>query len=216
MRNNLKISNATVRRLPRYRRNLLELKKSNADKISSDEFSKIIGYTASQIRQDLSHFGYFGQQGYGYNIHNLYNGVNSILGLNQVYKIIIIGAGNLGQALARNTNFYKSEFKLQAMFDVNPKIIGLMIKDIKIYDYDVLDEYLKLNSIDIGIICTSKNNAQEVADKLCRGCVKGIWNFTPRDLTVEGDVVLENVHLSDSLYSLTYHINKNKQMNQEK
>lgn len=204
----MKISDATVRRLPRYRRSLLELKESHKDRISSDELSQLVGYTASQIRQDLSNFGYFGQQGYGYNICNLYNNVNSILGLHRDYKMIVIGAGHLGQALARNINSNQSGFQVQAMFDVNPKLIGMMIQNIKIYDYGVLDEYLKRNDVDIGIISALKNNAQEIADKLCKGRVRGIWNFTSQDLIVEKGVVIENVHLSDSLYSLTYQINK--------
>jgi redox-sensing transcriptional repressor len=125
--------------------------------------------------------------------------------------MIILGAGNLGQAIANYTHYYKSGFIVAAMFDVNPKLIGLRINDIEVLDYEVLDEYLKNTEIDIGIVCTNKDSAQEVVDKLCAGGVKGIWNFAPTDLIVKEGIALENVHLSDSLHSLAYYINHNQQ-----
>ncbi len=207
MKESGKISKAVIKRLPRYLRYLEELIKKDVDRISSNELSGLIGYTASQIRQDLNNFGGFGQQGYGYNVKALHVEISKILGLDQTYKMVIIGCGNLGQALANYTHYYKAGFIVCGMFDVNPRLVGLRINDIEVMDYSLLDEYLEQNSIDIGIICTNKGSAQEVADKLILGKVRGIWNFAPMDLTISDDVALENVHLSDSLQSLAYHIN---------
>ena len=202
-----KISKAVIKRLPRYRRYLEDLMKKDVDRISSNELSNLIGYTASQIRQDLNNFGGFGQQGYGYNVKALHAEISKILGLDKDYKMIIVGCGNLGQALANYTHYYKAGFIVCGMFDINPRLVGLSINDIEVMDYSVLDEYLEQNQIDIGIICTNKGSAQEVADKLVMGKVKGIWNFAAVDLDVSEDVALENVHLSDSLQSLAYNIN---------
>jgi len=216
MKDNSKISSAVIKRLPRYRRYLADLRSKNVDRISSNELSNLIGYTASQIRQDLNNFGGFGQQGYGYNIQSLYNEITSILGLDKEYKMIIVGTGNLGQAIANYTHYYKAGFKVVAMFDVNPRLIGLRINDIEVLDYEKLEEYLRNNSVDIGIVCTNKSSAQEVVDKLCDGGVKGIWNFAPTDLNLKAsNVALENVHLSDSLHSLAYYINRNRQLEKE-
>ena len=216
MKDNSKISSAVIRRLPRYRRYLSDLQNKNVDRISSNELSNLIGYTASQIRQDLNNFGGFGQQGYGYNIRSLYNEITAILGLDQEYKMIIVGTGNLGQAIANYTHYYKAGFMVTAMFDVNPKLIGLRINDIEVLDYEQLDGFLRKNPIDIGIVCTNKDSAQEVVDKLCDGGVKGIWNFAPTDLHLKKDgVAMENVHLSDSLHSLAYYINRNRQTEKE-
>jgi len=216
MKDHSKISNAVIRRLPRYRRYLADLRSKNIDRISSNELSNLIGYTASQIRQDLNNFGGFGQQGYGYNVQSLYNEITSILGLDKEYKMIILGAGNLGQAIANYTHYYKSGFKVIAMFDINPKLIGLRINDIEVLDYEKLEEFLKNNSVDIGIVCTNKSSAQEVVDKLCDGGVRGIWNFAPTDLQLKAsNIALENVHLSDSLHSLAYYVNRNRQMEKE-
>lgn len=211
MKESGKISNAVIKRLPRYRRYLEDLMKRDVDRISSNELSQLIGYTASQIRQDLNNFGGFGQQGYGYNIKSLYTQIGGILGLDKDYKMIIVGCGNLGQAIANYTHYYKAGFIVMGMFDINPRLVGMTINDIEVYDYERLEEYLEKNPIDIGIICTTKESAQEVADKLCMGKVKGIWNFAPMDLEVSENVALENVHLSDSLHSLAYHINRNNE-----
>lgn len=209
MKKDTKISNAVIKRLPRYRRYLKELQKKGVDKISSNEFSSLIGYTASQIRQDLNNFGGFGQQGYGYNVEGLYNEISAILGLDKEYRMIIVGAGNLGQAIANYTYYYKAGFVVCGIFDVNPRLIGLKINDIEVMDYENIVEYVEENQIDIGIICTTKDSAQEVADKLCFAGVKGLWNFAPVDLEVPDAVAIENVHLSDSLHSLAYHMNRN-------
>ena len=208
MKKDAKISNAVIKRLPRYRRYLKELQKKGVDKISSNEFSSLIGYTASQIRQDLNNFGGFGQQGYGYNVDGLYNEISAILGLDREYKMIIAGAGILGQAIANHTHYYKTGFVVCGIFDVNPRLIGLKINDIEVMDYENIESYVKQNQVNIGIICTTKDNAQEVADKLCHAGIQGIWNFAPVDLSVPAHVAVENVHLSDSLQSLAYHMNQ--------
>jgi len=210
MNKGTKISNAVIKRLPRYRRYLKELQRKGVDKISSGELSVLIGYTASQIRQDLNNFGGFGQQGYGYNVNSLYNEISAILGLDKAYKLVIVGAGNLGQAIANYTYYFKAGFVVSGIFEVNPRLIGLKINDIEVMDYEKLVGYVEDNHIDIGIICTYKDSAQAVADKLSFAGVKGIWNFAPIDIEVPERVALENVHLSDSLHSLAYHINKNQ------
>lgn len=206
MKNNVKVSSAVIKRLPRYRRYLDDLRKKKVDRISSNELSNMIGYTASQIRQDLNNFGGFGQQGYGYNVESLHRQISIILGLDKDYRMVIVGAGNLGQAIANYTYYYKQGFMVHAMFDVNPKLIGLKINDIEVLDSEHLGDYLKENSIDIGIICTTRDSAQDVANRFCDGGVKGIWNFAPTDLVIDDKVVVENVHLSDSLQSLAYYI----------
>lgn len=215
MKKQAKISNAVIKRLPRYRRYLKELRKKGVDKISSNEFSSLIGYTASQIRQDLNNFGGFGQQGYGYSVDGLYNEISAILGLDKQYKMVIVGAGNLGQAIVNHTYYYKSGFIVSAIFEVNPKLIGLKINDIEVMDYENIVEYVEENEIDIGIICTTMDAAQEVADKLCFAGVKGLWNFAPVDIETPAHVAIENVHITDSLYSLAYHINGAQEHNKK-
>lgn len=180
------------------------------------ELSELMGYTASQIRQDLNTFGGFGQQGYGYNVKALHQEISIILGLDKQYKMVIVGAGNLGQAIANYTSYYKAGFVVDALFEVNPRLIGLKINDKNVLDYENLVEYVENNKIDIGIICTTKEAAQEVADKLAFAGVKGIWNFAPVDLEVPVSVAIENVHLSDGLHSLAYHINKNHEKRNKK
>ena len=203
------VSNAVIRRLPRYRRKLSDLLKNGVRVVSSTELGNLFSYTASQIRQDLNNFGTFGLQGYGYNVERLYRQINGILGLDNKYKMIIIGTGNLGQAIANYTHFYKSGFDTIALFDVNPKLIGLRINDIEVFDFHEIDEFFKHNQIDIGIITTNKDSAQGVADKLIKGGIKGIWNFAPMDLEVPENIAIENVHLSDSLHLLSYQITQN-------
>ena len=214
--NKTRISNAVIKRLPRYRRYLSELARKGVDKVSSRELSELMGYTASQIRQDLNTFGGFGQQGYGYNVKALHQEISIILGLDKLYKMVIVGAGNLGQAIANYTSYYKAGFVVDALFEVNPRLIGLKINDKNVLDYENLVEYVENNKIDIGIICTTKEAAQEVADKLAFAGVKGIWNYAPVDLEVPVSVAIENVHLSDGLHSLAYHINKNHEKRNKK
>ncbi|MBU5268582.1 redox-sensing transcriptional repressor Rex [Clostridium cochlearium] len=202
------ISMAVIKRLPKYHRYLEELLKNEVDRISSKELSKKIGFTASQIRQDFNCFGDFGQQGYGYNVKELHAQISNILGLTKEYKCIILGGGNIGQAVANYNKFEKLGFKLESIFDINPKLVGLKIRDIEIKDIDTLEDYLKENNIDIGIICVPSRSAQKVCDILTRNNVKGIWNFAPVDLKVPEEVFVENVHLSESLLTLSYLMNE--------
>lgn len=206
MKEHVKISNAVVKRLPIYLRYLEDLMKNNVERISSNELSSLIGFTASQIRQDLNNFGGFGQQGYGYNIKGLYKEINSILGLDREYRMVIVGTGNLGQALANYSKYHKSGFPIMGMFDINPKIIGLRINDIEVMDCDYLVDFLNENHVDIGIITTDKAAAQSVANKLVEGNVRGIWNFATCDLKVPKRIQVENVHVTDSLNTLAYRI----------
>jgi redox-sensing transcriptional repressor len=197
------ISMAVIRRLPKYHRYLRELLKNDVDRISSKELGERIGFTASQIRQDLNCFGDFGQQGYGYNVKELLNEISGILGLSREYKMVIIGAGNIGQAIANYTNFEKLAFSLEAIFDINPKLIGLKIRDVEVRDIDELAGFLENTPIDIGVICVSRNSAQMVSDMMVENGVKGIWNFAPVDLEVPKEMIVENVHLSESLLTLS-------------
>ncbi|MCF0148304.1 MAG: redox-sensing transcriptional repressor Rex [Clostridium sp.] len=201
------ISMAVIKRLPKYHRYLQELLRNDVDRISSKELGEKIGFTASQIRQDLNCFGDFGQQGYGYNVKDLYNQISTILGLNKEYNAIIVGAGNIGQAIANYSRFAQSGLKIVGIFDANPKLIGIRIRDIEIQDIDILKNYLSENSIDIGIICVPRINAQKVSDILVENGVTGIWNFAPVDLSVPDEVTVENVHLSESLLTLIYLLN---------
>ena len=198
------VSMAVIKRLPKYHRYLKELMRNDVDRISSKELGEKIGFTASQIRQDLNNFGDFGQQGYGYNVKELYKQISLILGLDKEYTGIIIGAGNLGQAIANYNRFSESGLTIECIFDANPKLVGMRIRDIEIKDIDTLAQYLQEKSVDIGIICVPRINAQKVTDMLVKGGVKGIWNFAPVDLVVPDDVKVENVHLSESLLTLVY------------
>lgn len=202
------ISMAVIKRLPKYYRYLRELDKNDVDRISSKELSEKIGFTASQIRQDLNCFGDFGQQGYGYNVKDLLYQISVILGLNKAYNTVIIGAGNIGQAIANYTTFDKMSFNLKGIFDLNVKLIGLKIRDIEIKDMDELESFLQKEEIDIAIICVPKSRAQGVVDMVTNNGVKAIWNFAPIDLKVADDVIVENVHLSESLMTLSYLINE--------
>ncbi|WML36057.1 redox-sensing transcriptional repressor Rex [Clostridium sp. OS1-26] len=201
------ISMAVIKRLPKYHRYLAELMRNDVDRISSKELSEKIGFTASQIRQDLNCFGDFGQQGYGYNVSELYNQISGILGLTKEYRTVIVGAGNIGQAIANYTQFEKLGFTLNGIFDINPKLMGLKIRDIEIQDIDYLGDYLKENPTDIGIICVPNKNAQKICETFIKNGVKGIWNFAPIDLVVPENVKVENVHLSDSLLTLSCLLN---------
>ena len=198
------ISLAVIRRLPKYHRYLKELLDNDIKRISSKELSKIIGFTASQIRQDLNNFGGFGQQGYGYNVEDLYTEIGKILGLTRNYNTVIVGAGNLGQALANYSSFDRLGFKLKGMFDINPKIIGLTINDVKVIDMDTFETFVNENNVEIVYICTNRDGAQDVADRIQHTNIKAIWNFAPVDLKVKEDIIVENVHLIDNLLTLSY------------
>jgi len=201
------VSEAVIRRLPKYYRYLKEMEKAEIQRVSSKELSQRMGLTASQIRQDFNCFGGFGQQGYGYNVTELRQEIKKILGLYRNYNVIIVGAGNLGQALANYSNFEKEGFFIKALFDINPRLIGMSIRGIEVLDIDQMEEFVKKEPIDIGVISTPKAKAQEVADLMIKCGIKSIWNFAPIDVEVPPDVVVENVHLSDSLYTLAFKMN---------
>ena len=201
-----KISRAVISRLPRYYRYLGDLLEAGVERISSSDLSKKMHVTASQIRQDLNNFGGFGQQGYGYNVKYLYTEIGKILGLDRCHNFIIIGAGNLGQALANYASFERSGFILKSLFDVNLRLEGVTIRGIPVRMVDELEDFLKNNDIEIAALTLPKSKAIEVADILVDNGVKGIWNFAHTDLSLPKDVVVENVHLSDTLMKLSYNL----------
>lgn len=201
-----KISRAVISRLPRYYRYLGDLLEAGVERISSSDLSKKMHVAASQIRQDLNNFGGFGQQGYGYNVKYLYTEIGKILGLDRCHNFIIIGAGNLGQALANYASFERSGFILKSLFDVNPRLEGVTIRGIPVRMVDELEDFLKNNDIEIAALTLPKSKAIEVADILVDNGVKGIWNFAHTDLSLPKDVVVENVHLSDTLMKLSYNL----------
>ena len=206
------ISQAVIRRMPRYYRYLGDLLDEGVERISSNDLSNRMRVTASQIRQDLNNFGGFGQQGYGYNVQLLYDEIGKILGLDQQHNIIIIGAGNLGQALANYMKFEKLGFVITALFDVKPELKGKKVRDIPIYMLDELDEYCKNNKVDIAALTMPKSKADMIAKHLAEVGVNAIWNFAHVDLDIDledKNVVVESVHLSDSLMQLSYNIIKN-------
>ena len=206
------ISQAVIRRMPRYYRYLGELLEDGVERISSNDLSKRMNVTASQIRQDLNNFGGFGQQGYGYNVKFLYEEIGKILGLNQKHNIIVIGAGNLGQALSNYVKFEKLGFVITALFDVNPALEGVTVRGIKIHMLDELEDYCKDHVVDIAALTMPKEKADAIANRLVNLGIQAIWNFAHVDLDlIDKDVVVENVHLSDSLMQLSYNIVKNKQ-----
>ena len=206
------ISQAVVRRMPRYYRYLGELLEKGVDRVSSNELSKLMKVTASQIRQDLNNFGGFGQQGYGYNVRFLHEEIGKILGLGQTHNIIIIGAGNLGQAIANYGRFERLGFCTVALFDVNPAVIGKEIRGIKVYSLDDLEEFCSKQKVDIAALTMPKQSADNTAQRLVELGIHAIWNFAHVDLDVDDEsVVVENVHLSDSLMQLSYNIAKNKE-----
>ena len=200
------ISQAVIRRLPRYYRYLGDLLENEVERISSNDLSKRMNVTASQIRQDLNNFGGFGQQGYGYNVKYLHTEIGKILGLDDTHNFVIIGAGNLGQALANYVSFEKRGFIVKGLFDVNPKLEGLTIRGIPIRKMDGLKDFIKENNIEIAVLTIPKEKATEVADMLAETTIKGIWNFAHTDLKLPKHIIVENVHLSDSLMSLSYKI----------
>lgn len=208
MDKNGRISSAVIRRLPKYYRYLGELKKAGINKTSSKELSQMTGFSASQIRQDLNNFGGFGQQGFGYDVENLRSEISKILALDKKYKVIIIGAGNIGQAIANYTGFYEADYEVVALFDKNPKLIGLSIRNAVIRDIDEIEDFLDKEKIDIAVICTPQSVCQQIAEKVVSCGIKAIWNFAPKDLKMPKGVYVENVHLNESLFSLTYYYNK--------
>lgn len=206
------ISQAVISRLPRYYRYLGELKDSGVERISSQDLSKLMKVTASQIRQDFNNFGGFGQQGYGYNVEYLYNEIAKILGLHTTHNLVIVGAGNLGQALANYMNFERRGFIVKGVFDINTALQGKDVRGIPIQPIENLEAFIKENQIDIAVLTIPKDGAVKTADILVKYNIKAIWNFAHVDLNVPENIVVENVHLSDSLMKLSYNIER---MNQE-
>lgn len=200
------ISQAVVSRLPRYLRYLGELRDEGIERVSSQELSDIMQVTASQIRQDLNTFGGFGQQGYGYNVGYLYDEIGKILGLNREYRLILVGVGNLGQALVNYTNFERRGFLFRGIFDNNPRVYGKEIHGITVRPMEEMAGFIRENQIDIAVLTIPKTSAVEVAGQLADCGIKGIWNFAHVDLRLPGHIQVENVHLSDSLMKLSYNI----------
>ncbi len=202
------ISQAVIKRLPRYYRYLGELLANDVERISSNDLSKKMNVTASQIRQDLNNFGGFGQQGYGYNVKYLRTEIGKILGLDNTHNLIIIGAGNLGNALANYTSFEKNGFVLKGIFDVNPRLEGVAIRGVPIRMMDELQTFIMENDIEIAALTIPKTKAPEVAKVLAETPIKGIWNFAHTDLHLPKHIMVENVHLSESLMRLSYKIGR--------
>lgn len=202
------ISQAVIGRLPRYFRYLGDLKDEGVERISSQELSTLMQVTASQIRQDFNNFGGFGQQGYGYNVEYLYDEISKILGLNQTHHLIIIGAGNLGQAIGNYMNFERRGFILKGMFDSNPALEGKQVRGIAVEPMEKIEEFVKANNIDIAVLTIPKASAVSVAEELVKYGIKAIWNFAHVDLNVPEGIQVENVHLSDSLMKLSYNITR--------
>ena len=205
-----KISVAVIKRLPKYYRYLELIGDKGIIRVSSQELSKITGLTASQIRQDLNHFGAFGQQGYGYNVEELKIELEKIMGVDKPYNVVIIGFGNIGSALLNYSGFKKKGFKVVGISDNSPEIIGNKANDVVIKDVSELEEVVTREKVDIAILAIPAIPAQEITDKLVACGIKGIWNFAPIDLKLPRNVVLENVHLDGSLLTLTYYMNSLK------
>jgi len=202
------ISQAVIGRLPRYFRYLGELKDEGVERISSQDLSRMMSVTASQIRQDFNNFGGFGQQGYGYNVEYLYNEIGKILGLDKKHNFIIIGAGNLGRALGNYMNFEKRGFIFRGIFDVNPDLVGKNVRGVDVRPMDEMEQFVRDNNIDIAVLTIPKTSAVDVVEKLVQNGIRAIWNFAHVDLNVPEGIQVENVHLSDSLMKLSYNINR--------
>ncbi len=202
------ISQAVISRLPRYFRYLGELRDEGVERISSQELSELMKVTASQIRQDFNNFGGFGQQGYGYNVEFLYKEIGKILGLDKTHNLIVIGAGNLGQALGNYMNFERRGFILKGMFDKNPELIGKEVRGIPVQPMERVESFVRENDIDIAVLTIPKTSAVDVAEVLVKNGIKAIWNFAHVDLNVPEGIQVENVHLSDSLMKLSYNLER--------
>ena len=204
-----KISEAVIKRLPRYYRYLEDLLNMGISRVSSKDLSARTGLTSSQVRQDFYCFGGFGLQGYGYDVEFLYNEIKKILGLDTSFKMIIIGAGNLGQALSKHIPLEKEGFKVVGIFDINPTLIGGKVGDIEIMHINDLEDFVKANPIDIAAITVPAVHARETAAAAISLGIKGLWNFAPAELKVPSHIALENIHLTDSLMILGYKISNN-------
>ena len=204
-----RISDAVVRRLPKYYRYLSELEAAGIERVSSSRMSTDMNLNASQIRRDLNCFGGFGQQGYGYQVTRLKQEIMKILGIGSSYKAVIVGAGNIGQALLKYRHFDEEGYHIVAVFDAEPALIGREVGSLTVRPMSELADFMRQNVVDIGIIAVPKNYAQQLADDLVSMGVRGIWNFAPVDVDARKGISVENVHLSDSLYILSYHMRDN-------
>ena len=202
------VSDAVIRRLPGYYRHLRELEAAGVTQISSQELGRRMQLTPSQIRQDINCFGGFGQQGYGYHVANLKERIGEILGLHKQYHMIIVGAGNIGRAVANYAGFSREGFNIQAIFDVSEALVGIDVHGILVQPMEKLETWLSTHQVDIAVLSVPKGVAQEIADQLVQGGVRAIWNFAPVDLTLPEGVAVNNVHLSDSLHILSYRMNE--------
>ena len=202
------ISNSVIKRLPRYYRFLGELKSLGYTRISSRELSERMGLTASQIRQDLNCFGEFGQQGYGYNIEILQAEIAKILGIDRPKSTILIGMGNLGRAVTMHINFESKGFRLIGLFDSKESLVGQVVKNLPIRNCNSLDEFCRENRPEVAILCIPKEAAKDISDQLVKLGIKGFWNFSHYDLSLDyPDVMVENMHFGDSLMTLSYRLN---------
>ncbi len=208
-----KVSEAVIKRLPRYYRHLSELIDANIERISSTELAKKMRITASQVRQDLNNFGGFGQQGYGYNVRLLRDEIGNILGLDQELGCIIIGGGNLGHAIANYRNFAKRGFKIKGIFDIDENVVGTTVNGIKIYHTNSMIDFIKENKIDIAIFTIPTPAVKSMIDEVVSAGIKGIWNFSHFDMEIPKNIPIVNVHLSDSLMTLAYKIQENENFN---
>ena len=201
------ISKNVIRRLPRYLRKLDDLTAAGVERISSGELGSQMGLTPSQIRQDFSCFGEFGQQGYGYNVAALREQIGQILGMDRSYSVILIGAGRIGQSLIENFNFNRYGFRLLGAFEIRKELVGTKIAGVTIQDREEQDAFIKENNVDIAILSIGKAHAQIVADELIASGVKAIWNFTDAEISAgDSGVIIENIHFSDSLLALSYYL----------
>ncbi len=203
------VSEAVIKRLPRYLRYLCELKNNDILRVSSKELSLRMGLTASQIRQDLSCFGEFGQQGYGYNVEFLFDSISTILGTDKGFNVIVIGAGNMGRAIANSESIQSRGFKVTGIFDIKEELIGSEINGIKVLDIKDVKEFIKTTNVDIVALTVPRERTKEVAENMFEYGVKGLWNFSAMELTLPKEIIVENVHLSDSIMVLGYKINNN-------
>ena len=205
----VKVSNNVIRRLPRYLRKLDELQENGISRISSFELGQQLGLTPSQIRQDFSCFGEFGQQGYGYNVSGLREQIASILGMDRGYRAILVGVGNIGHALMDNFSFAECGVELAAAFDIKESLIGTEFKGVPILAGTQLEEYLKTHDIAVAVLCVPKEVAVIVTKILTDNGIEAIWNFTNMELTEPNSpIIVENVHFSDSLLSLSYFVSE--------
>ena len=201
------VSSAVIKRLPRYFRYLRILIREGKMRISSAELSRRMNITASQIRQDLNCFGGFGQQGYGYNVNYLYARICELLGVSAGFQAVIIGGGNLGRALAKNEMFEKRGVDVVAIFDVNEALVGTNVNDIPILHIDEFERYAATHTVDMAVLTLPKAQALEMAQRIAETDIGGIWNFTGQELdSVDSDLIVENVHLGDSLMTLNYRL----------